>query len=115
MKKFTLPVAVGVGILGCVLAVSANVTTNEMRKTLEKERYSRILAEEKLQTASAKINALTKDIADSANKIASIEEILNVGNTANSELKAQLDALVKQNEALRQQQMQVQTQESAQK
>ncbi len=90
MKSMTLPVAVAVAIIGCVLAVSANVTTSKMHQNLEKERYKRIVAEEQLQKAQATIKAMGAELKAAQAKIGSIEEILNLGASAKKDLEAKL-------------------------
>ena len=65
VKNMTLPVAVFVAIIGCVLAVSANVTTSKMHSDIEQERYKRLAAEEQLQKAMGMISQLKVQLTDS--------------------------------------------------
>ena len=103
MKKMTLPVAVAVAIIGCVLAVSANVTTSKMNDNLDQERYQRMLVEKQFQKAQGTIKELQNELKASRAKIQSIEQILNQGESATADLKAQLEAVAKEKETLRQQ------------
>ena len=91
MKNMILPVAVFVAIVGCVLAVSANVSSSGMYDNLKNERYLRIVAEEKLQKAEKIIQALNTELKDSRDKIESIGAILNQGRTVADDLRSQLD------------------------
>jgi len=93
VKNMTLPVAVAVAIIGCVLAVSANVTTSKMHQNLEKERYKRIVAEEQLQKTQAKIRSMGSELKAAQAKIGSIEEILNLGASAKKDLEAKLQGV----------------------
>jgi septal ring factor EnvC (AmiA/AmiB activator) len=95
-----LPVAVFVGILGCVLAVSANVTTSKIHENLDQERHARMLVEEQLQAATKDVKALSVQLNDSQKKISDIESILSQGKANTSELKSELDAVTKEKEDL---------------
>ena len=91
-KTMTLPVAVAVAIIGCVLAVSANVTTSKTVEDLKQERYKRMVAEEQLQKAKNDVSALSEQLFDSQAKIESIERILNQGKTETQQLEQDLSA-----------------------
>ncbi len=103
MKNATLPIAVGVAILGCVLAVYANLNSSKLSKDLDEERYKRLTAEQQLQNAQQKIGTAEAELGDAKSKMASIENILTNGKTAEKQLMGQLDELKMQNEALKQQ------------
>jgi septal ring factor EnvC (AmiA/AmiB activator) len=92
-KTMTLPVAVAVAIIGCVLAVSANVTTSKTVEDLKQERYKRMLAEEQFQKAKNDVSALSSQLSDSQAKIESIERILNQGKTVTQKLEQDLSAV----------------------
>ena len=93
VKSKALPVAIFVAIVGCVLAVSANVTTSKIQQDLEQERYKRFHAEEQVQNMQA-------ELAASQSKIAGIEQILNTGATASEDFKSQLDSLTQERDSL---------------
>lgn len=101
MKKnnFMLPVCVGIAVLGCLLAVYANLNSAKLNKTVDGERYKRITAEQQLQKAQQQIAALQTELGESQSKMKSIEKILNDGQ----EIKAELDAVKKDREMLKQQ------------
>ena len=110
MKNRVLPWAVGVAILGCVLAVSANVTTSKMYESLNSERHSRMVVEAQLQGAVNKIKTLEIQLADAKKKFDSIEAILNQGRTVTGDLQTKLDAVTKEKDVLAQQMVELQNQ-----
>lgn len=102
-KRITLPVAVGVAILGCVLAVSANVTTSQMHGSLQKERYHRLVTEQQLQQTQSQMHQILMELAASRAKIDGIEKIINQGQSNSQELRGQLEALAQERDALKKQ------------
>jgi len=104
----TLPVAVFVAIVGCVLAVSANVTTSNIHQDLEKERYKRLSAEEQLQKDQGLIVRLRKDLADSQQKLGAIDQVINQGKSATTTLQSQLEAVNNEKAVLMEQVQQLQ-------
>ena len=98
MKNKLLPLAIGVAIIGCALAVYANMNSSGFKTDLEQERSKRFLAEEKLQKAQQQVALLQVDLGDAKSKMASIEKILTDGKTMESDLKAELDAIKKERE-----------------
>lgn len=102
-KSMTLPVAVAVAIIGCVLAVSASVTTSKMQQGLEQERYKRLRTEEALQKAQMTVKALEAEFIRSQKKIEGIEKILNQGRTNADQLMSQLQSVNQEKEKLQQQ------------
>ena len=112
MKNRVLPWAVGVAILGCVLAVSANVTTSKMHESLIRERHARLETEQYLQTAAAKIQSLQSQLAESQQKFDNIQAILNQGKTAANDLQSQLDKALQEKEILAQKMSELETQAS---
>jgi len=109
VNKMTLPVAVAVAIVGCVLAVSANVTTSKMHSDLEQERYKRMAAEQQIQKFRNIEMRYKAELRDTSDKIRKIKEILDAGKSKNKSLKGQLNSvsqerssLLKEKEALMQ-------------
>ena len=100
VKNRVLPWAVGVAILGCVLAVSANVTTSKIYENLNRERHARLVTEEQLQGAVNRIKALEGQLTASEKKFESIQAILNQGRDMTNDLQAKLDAVTQEKEAL---------------
>jgi septal ring factor EnvC (AmiA/AmiB activator) len=109
-KTMTLPVAVAVAIIGCVLAVSANVTTSKMHQSLQQERYRRLSAEDQLQKAQITIKNMNEELVTSRAKMEGIEKILNQGRTDSQQLEAQLQGVNQEKQALQQQLQQMQDQ-----
>ena len=103
MKGMNLAVAVAVAIIGCVLAVSANVNAIKVQETLKEERYQRIATENKLQMAEKAISTLNADLATAKKKMDGIQQILNQGQASNTDLKAQLEHAAKEKGFLQQQ------------
>ena len=103
MNKMTLPVAVAVAIIGCVLAVSANVTASKAQHDLNQERFRRLSIEEQLQASLSKVKGLQAQLAETQKKIGSIQGILDEGNTARADLEKQLTEMAQQKKALEQQ------------
>lgn len=103
VKGMTLAVAVAVAIIGCVLAVSANINAMKIQDTLKEERYKRISTEQQLQAAENTISSLNTDLNKAQNKINGIQQIVNQGQTSNSDLKTQLEQTAKEKELLQQQ------------
>ena len=93
MKKMTLPVAVFVAILGCVLAVSANVTTMRIHGNLKQERFKRIAAEQQLQSAINDIRLMKQQLTESRNALNGIRAILTSDRETSTALQAQLDRM----------------------
>ena len=54
-------------------------------KSLEEERYSRMVAEETLQKNDAKLATLQEAVQENKNKMAKIEDILDQEKTVNSD------------------------------
>lgn len=106
----TLPVAVVVAIIGCVLAVSANVTTNEIHKDLEEERYKRIAAEQLIQKSQNRIKQLESTMINSQQKLDAIAKIFDEGRTTTADLETKLQSVTQEKEMLKKQIQLLQTQ-----
>lgn len=101
-KNFTVPVAVFVAIVGCILAVNANVTTQKVESKLIEERQKRLAAEKALQEAQASVLQLQQQLETARNKIKDIEKVLSEGQTQRSSLQTQMLNLQKEKEQLQQ-------------
>lgn len=110
MKKMTLPIAVAVAIIGCVLAVSANVTTSQLSTKLENERAKRFMAEEALQKTQIEVKKLEGQLQDSQAKLSKIQEVFNQGQSKTTELSTQMKNLMQEREQLKAQVQQLQSQ-----
>jgi len=101
VKNKSLPVAVFVAIVGCVLAVSANVTTSKMHEKVKNERFKRLDLEKNILKLTQENNALKKDLAGKSSKLAQIEKIFNVGKAEKDNLKTELQKVVTEKDTLR--------------
>jgi peptidoglycan hydrolase CwlO-like protein len=101
VKNRLVPVAVGVAILGCVLAVSANVTTSKIHQNLLEERYQRLETERALQQAVGKIESLDVQLNDYYQRLSGIQEILTQGTSTTNSMKDQLENVRQENETLK--------------
>lgn len=101
-NNLILPVSIGVAILGCVLAVSANINAIEIKKNLEKERYQRMDVERRLQDSMQKAGFVQRELGHAERKISDIQNIINAGQASTNQLKSQMESTAKENEALRQ-------------
>ena len=85
----SLLLMVGLSVMVVRFAQKADKTG----KSLQEERYSRMVAEETLQKNDAKLAALQEAVQENQNKMAKIEDILDQEKTINSDLKKQYDEL----------------------
>lgn len=94
MKKdviMVICVLIAVGAL--VLAVYAFEKQNKLVKSLEEERYSRMVAEESSQKSAAKLAVLENQLKSTQDKMAKMKDILDQEKSVNSDLKNQYDKL----------------------
>jgi septal ring factor EnvC (AmiA/AmiB activator) len=64
-------------------------------KSLESERYSRLVAEEKVVNNASKIKQLENDLKSSEEKIAKVQTVLKDQKSINTDLERQFDRLTK--------------------
>jgi peptidoglycan hydrolase CwlO-like protein len=100
VRNLSLPIAIIVAIGGCILAVVANITTNNIHEDLGREQYHRMEAERSLQQAERKIAALTKEVEEASDKIQSIQTILSRGKTEANDLQSKLDVVAQEKKSL---------------
>jgi len=81
--------AVGLGVVVVCLAQKAQ----KAGKSLEEERYSRMVAEETLQKNDAKLTTLQEELKDNQVKMAKIADVLEQEKGVNSDFKKQYDEL----------------------
>ncbi len=93
MKDIILVVVLLVMVSLLVLVVYLGGKANKATKSLEEERYSRMVAEETLQKNAAKMTTLSSQLKDDQDKMAKIEDILDQEKGVNTDLKKQYDAL----------------------
>jgi len=86
----TLLVAVGLSVVVVRFAQKAD----KAGKSLEEERYSRMVAEETLQKNDAKLTAYQEQVQEDQDKMTKIADILEQEKGVNSSLKKQYDDLI---------------------
>jgi septal ring factor EnvC (AmiA/AmiB activator) len=100
MKNAMLPVAIGVAVLGLVLAVYANTNSGGLKAVLDQERSKRFAAEQQLLKAQQKVDSLEVELGEVTSKMSSIEKILTDGRQTEKVLLQELEAVKKEREAL---------------
>ena len=97
-KILLVVIVLMVGFL--LMALCSNQSVGHIKRDLDQERYKRMVAEENLSKATAKISALETELSGNRDKIQSVQAILQEGKTETSDLKVQLDHVTKAKEAL---------------
>ena len=94
MKDILLVISLlmAVGLLVVVVRFAQKV--DKAGKSLEEERYSRMVAEETLQKNDAKLSTLSEELQEDQDKMAKIEDILNQEKGLNVSLKQQYDEMI---------------------
>ncbi len=91
MRSVIYAVIIVVMIGSCLVAITANNNADELRQSLNQERYTRMVTEEKLQKANSRIKSIEDQLAETQNKIKSVQTILQEGQSTNTDLKTQLE------------------------
>ncbi len=96
MKNLGL-VLLFVVVAGALIGVVAHYKhlVTQISKVLESERYSRLVAEEKVVNSVSKIKQLQDDLSENEDKIAKIQNILKEQNSVNKDLESQYQKLSK--------------------
>jgi uncharacterized protein HemX len=100
MKDIILIISIVLAVGLSVMVVRLAQKVDKSGKSLEEERYSRMVAEETLQKNDAKLTTLQESLKDDQSKMSKIEGILNQEKSVNSDLKKQYDELSKTKENL---------------
>lgn len=88
-------------VVACLaLATGLSAKLSNTKKQLDEERYTRMLAEEKLNEASRKANSLESDLAHARNQAQSIQAILEKEKATASSLKSELEKAADLNQKL---------------
>ncbi len=90
---FVLSLLIVVGL--SVVVVRLSQKADKASKSLDEEKYSRMVAEETLQKNDAKLVTLQEELKGDRNKMAKIATILEQEKGVNSNLKKQYDQLTK--------------------
>ena len=101
MSKDVLLVICGLMTIGAVtLAVYSFEKGYKLSKSLEEERYGRMVAEESSQKSAAKLAALDNQLKSTQDKMAKFKDILDQEKGVNQDLKNQYEQLVQAKEGL---------------
>lgn len=68
---------------------------NKLSKSLEEERYSRMVAEESSQKSAAKLAALEVQLRSAEDRMSKVKDVLDQEKGVNSDLKNQYDKMLK--------------------
>lgn len=82
------------------IAVKFYQNSTQATDDLNKERYARMVAEEKLTTLDAKVNSLEIDLARNRNESDSADRRINDLVKENEEIRAKIDDLTRQKQEL---------------
>ena len=93
MKDIILVVSVLLALGLSVVVFRFAEKATKAGKSLEEERYSRMVAEETLQKNDAKLNNLQQSLKEDHDKMVKIQDILDQEKGVNSDLKKQFDGL----------------------
>ena len=80
-----------VGLTGVLINILEK--TNRVNKSLEEERYSRMVAEESLQKNAAKLSTLETQLKVANEKMAKVQDLIDQQKTVNMDLKKQFEDL----------------------
>jgi hypothetical protein len=94
MKDIILVLTILLAVGLSVMLVRFAQRADKAGKSLEEERYSRMVAEETLQKNDAKLTTLQESLREDQEKMSKIEDILDQEKNVNSDLKKQYDDLI---------------------
>lgn len=114
MKNATLPLAVGISVIACALAVYANLRSSELKIVLDQERGKRFAVEQKLLSRQQEVTQLQSQLGEEKSKTAAIQKILTDGKAVEEEMTAKLQALEAERKALAESQASLQKKLEAQ-
>ena len=94
MKKDIFLVVLLLVCVGLVVVlVNVLEKANRVNKSLDEERYSRMVAEESLQKNAAKLNTLEAQLKIANEKMAKVQDLIDQQKTVNIDLKKQFEDL----------------------
>ena len=93
MKDILFIVTLVVAIGASVVLVRNHQEKSKMERSLQQERYSRLVAEENFEKNESKIKQLDLDLKLSQEKIVKIQRILDEEKNVNEDLKTQYEKL----------------------
>jgi predicted nuclease with TOPRIM domain len=93
MKDIILVISLLLAVGLLVVAVRLAQKADKAGKSLEEERYSRMVAEETLQKNDAKLATYQEQLKEAQDKMNKIQDVLDQEKGVNSDLKKQYDEL----------------------
>ena len=92
-KDIVLVLCVVLAVAGIAMAVMSMEKQRRLGKSLEEERYSRMVAEESLQKNAAKFATLENQLESTEGKMAKLKDVLDQEKSVNQDLKSQYERL----------------------
>ncbi|MBF0489005.1 MAG: hypothetical protein HQL15_00120 [Candidatus Omnitrophica bacterium] len=94
MRKDIILVVLVLACIGLIiLLVSLFEKTNKVTKSLDEERYSRMVAEESLQRNAAKLSTLEAQLKSANQKMAKVQDQIDQEKSTNGDLQKQYEEL----------------------
>jgi len=93
MKDIILVISLLLAVGLSVVVVRFAEKADKAGKSLEEERYSRMVAEETLQKNDAKLTTFQEEVKEDQDKMSKIADILEQEKGVNADLKKQYDQL----------------------
>src|SRR5665213_1863029 len=93
MKDIILVISLLVAVGLSVVVIRFAEKADKAGKSLEEERYSRMVAEETLQKNDAKLTTFQEELKEDQDKMSKIQDILEQEKGVNADLKKQYDEL----------------------
>ena len=101
MKKDILLVFFALLSVGLIIAVVGLYNkSNQVNRSLEEERYSRMVAEESLQKNAGKVATLEAQLKSANDKMAKVEDLISKEKNVNHDLQKQYEEISKAKEDL---------------
>ena len=94
-KDILLVILTLVTVASLVVVVGVLEKENKVKKSLDEERYSRMVAEESLQKNAAKLAVLEAQLKTANDKMAKVQDLIDQEKSINIDLQKQYDELNK--------------------
>ena len=94
-KDVVMVICILLSLGASIVTISMIEKERRISKSLEEERYSRMVAEESSQKSAAKLAVLEMQVRSADEKMAKLKDILDQAKGVNSDLKNQYDKLAR--------------------
>ena len=102
--KNNILLAAAVLTVGCLaMVIFSRQAVDKTQKTLDQERYNRMITEEKLEKALMKIKSVETELTNAQNQAQGIQTVLEKERNVNINLRSELDKMTKLKEVLEEQ------------